>query len=68
MNLQPAKVLSGVWQGFLAMRQEERERNWLKKQDELERKRIERADKIKHALIVLEAARNRRIQGSESQA
>jgi hypothetical protein len=57
MTLQPAKVLSGVWQGFLAMRQEERERNWLKRQDEIERRRIEQADHIKHALVVLEAAR-----------
>ena len=47
MTFQTGKVLAGVWQGFLA-----------KRQDERERKRIESADRIKHAMTVLEAVRS----------
>jgi hypothetical protein len=58
MNLQPGKVLSGVWQGYMAKRQQEREAGRAKQEEGFERVRIERADRIKHALIVLEAVRS----------
>jgi hypothetical protein len=68
MTMQPAKVFAGVWQDFLAKRQDELERKREKLRDERERKRLEHADKIKHALIVLEAMRGWQFEDSESRA
>jgi hypothetical protein len=57
MTFQPAKTLAGVWQGILA-----------KREDEQERKRIEHADRIRHALTVLESLRSWNPEGGKTNA
>ena len=65
MTLQTGKVLAGVWQSFLAKRQD----GFLaKRQDDRERKRIEYADRMRHAMTVLEALRSSRREESKGQA
>jgi len=58
------RIANWTAEGFAAMW-----RNiWARRQEEEERRRIEHADKIKHALIVLEALRSMKLEPSKSQA
>ena len=57
MTIRPAEAFAAIWQNILARRQ-----------DEEERRRIERADKIKHALTVLEALRSWSLESGKSHA
>ncbi len=57
LTIRPAEAFAAIWQSILARRQ-----------DEEERLRIEHADKIKHALIVLEALRSWNLETGKSQA
>ncbi len=57
MTFEPAKVLGELWQNILEKRREARER-----------KRIEHADKIRHALMVLESLRSWDFENGKSRA
>jgi ABC-type transport system involved in cytochrome c biogenesis ATPase subunit len=57
MTVQPAQALGKFWQSFLAKRQYAQER-----------KRIEHADKMKHALTVLESLRSWNLENGNGQA
>jgi hypothetical protein len=57
MKFEPAKVLGELWQNILEKRREARER-----------KRIEHADKIRHALTVLESLRSWDFENGKSRA
>jgi hypothetical protein len=56
-TIRPAETFAAIWQGI-----------WGKRHDEQERRRIEHADKIKHALTVLEALRSWNLESGKSQA
>lgn len=57
MTFEPAKVLGELWQNILEKRREARER-----------KRIEHADKIRHALTVLKSLRSWDFENGKSRA
>ena len=57
MTFQPTKVLADLRLNKAA-----------KQEDEQERKRIERADRIKHALTVLDSLRSWNLESRRSQA
>ena len=57
MTFGPAKALGELWQTFIENRREARER-----------KRIEHADRIRHALTVLKSLRSWDLENGNSQA
>ncbi len=57
MKFRPAEVLEELWREILAERHDERER-----------KRIEHADRIRHALTVLESVRNWNLEHGKGRA
>ena len=56
-TIRAAEAFAAIWRNV-----------WARRQDEQERRRIEHADKVKHALIVLEAMRSWNLESGKSQA
>jgi ABC-type transport system involved in cytochrome c biogenesis ATPase subunit len=57
MTIWPAEAFAAIWQN-----------NSEKRQDDEERRRIEHADKIKHALTVLEGLRSWNLESGKGHA